>query len=96
MRTTTAPNWRFAFTISDLGRLLCKSPVTLRGWESKGLVDLPRDGSGDRKLTCNDVRRVTGWALADHRISTHRANLVYATMTLIEQVEAENNHKVKR
>jgi hypothetical protein len=96
MRTTTRVNWRFTFTISDLGRLLGKSPVTLRGWEDKGLVDIPRDQSGDRKLTCADIRTIADRAYELGRINRRRANLVHATMTLIEQIEAENNWKAKQ
>lgn len=95
MRTTTRKDWRFTFTISDLGRFLCKSPVTLRGWESNRVIDIPREPSGDRKLTISDVRQITQTAVDHKRISTHRANLIYATMTLLEQIEYENNAKVK-
>ncbi len=96
MRTTTRANWRFTFTISDLGRLLGKSPVTLRGWENRGLVDIPRDQSGDRKLTCADIRTIADRAYELGRINRRRANLVHATMTLIEQIEAENNWRAKQ
>lgn len=96
MRTTTRVNWRFTFTISDLGRLLGKSPVTLRGWEDRGLVDIPRDPSGDRKLACADIRAIADRAYELGRINRRRANLVYATMTLIEQIEAENNWRAKQ
>jgi len=96
MRTTTRVNWRFTFTITDLGRLLGKSPVTLRGWEDKGLVDIPRDPSGDRKLGCEDIRKFADRAFQLGRINHRRANLVYATMTLMEQIESENNWKAKQ
>jgi len=96
MRTTTRVNWRFTFTISDLGRLLGKSPVTLRGWEDRGLVDFPRDPSGDRKLICEDIHEVADRALGLGRINRRRANLVHAAMTLIEQIEAENNWRAKQ
>jgi hypothetical protein len=96
VRTTTRVNWCFTFTISDLGRLLGKSPVTLRGWEDRGLVNIPRDSSGDRKLGCTDIRAVTDKAFDLGRINRHRANLVYATMTLMEQIEVEINRKVKK
>lgn len=96
MRTTTRPNWKFVFGISDLGKLLGKSPVTLRGWEDRGFVDLPRDASGDRKLTCADVRRVAEVARGASRISQHRADLVAATMTLHEQIEIENDRKARK
>jgi hypothetical protein len=95
MRTTTRANWRFSFTISDLGRLLGKSPVTLRGWDDRGLVDIPRDPSGDRKLGCADIRTIADQAFELGRINRRRANLVHATMTLIEQIEAENNWRAK-
>lgn len=96
MRTTTRVNWRFTFTISDLGRLLGKSPVTLRGWEDRGLVSIPRDQSGDRKLTCEDIRKIADRAFELGRINHRRSNLVHATMTLIEQIEVENNWKAKQ
>ena len=96
MRTTTRPNWSFVFGISDLGRLLGKSPVTLRGWEDRGFVDLPRDPSGDRRLHCGDVRRVAEVARAAGRISQRRADLVAASMTLLEQIEIENNRKARK
>ena len=96
MRTTTRVNWRFTFTISDLARLLGKSPVTLRGWDDRGLVNIPRDSSGDRKLACADIRTITDKAFDLGRINHRRANLVYATMTLMEQIESENNWKAKQ
>jgi hypothetical protein len=96
MRTTTRVNWRFSFTISDLGRLIGKSPVTLRGWEDKGLVTFPRDQSGDRKLRCQDVRTIAHRAFELNRISSRRLNLVLATITLLEQIEHENNWRVKK
>ena len=96
MRTTTRVNWRFTFTNSDLGRLIGKSPVTLRGWEDKGLVAIPRDQSGDRKLGSQDVRTVADRAFELGRITRRRANLVHATMTLLEQIETENNWKAKK
>jgi hypothetical protein len=76
--------------------MLDKSPVTLRGWEDKGLVTIPRDQSGDRKLGCQDIRAVADTANGLNRISRRRANLVHATMTLLEQIETENNWKAKK
>jgi hypothetical protein len=96
MRTTTRVNWKFTFTISDLGRMLGKSPVTLRGWDDRGLVDIPRDSSGDRKLACADIHTIADQAYELGRINRRRANLVHATMTLMEQIEAENNWKAKQ
>jgi hypothetical protein len=96
VRTTTRTNWRFSFTISDLGRFLCKSPVTLRGWESRGFIAIPRDSSGDRRLTTDDIRHISEHAYANRRISKHRAELVAATMTMVEMIEHENNRKAKQ
>ena len=96
MQTTTRVNWRFNFTITDLGRLLGKSPVTLRGWEDKGLVTIPRDKSNNRKFECKDMHQITDRAFELKRISHRRANLVHATMTMIEQIEAENNWRAKQ
>ena len=96
MRTTTRVNWRFTFTISDLGRLIGKSPVTLRNWDDRGLVNIPRDSSGNRKLTCTDIREITDKAFDHKRINRRRANLVHATMTLMEQIEFENDKKAKQ
>lgn len=91
MRTTTDPsNWRFHFTVTDLGRYLGKSPVTLRGWERAGLVSIPRDGSGDRRLGTQDIRAIATTAFARKRINQRRLDLVAATMTLIESIEREN------
>jgi hypothetical protein len=81
--------------------MLGKSPVTLRGWEDKGLVDIPREQSvnglppGDRKLECSDVRTIADRACELGRINHHRVNLVHATMTIMEQIEKENNRNWK-
>lgn len=76
--------------------MLGKSPVTLRGWEDRGLVAIPRDQSGDRKLGCKDIREVTAKAREHSRISSGRANLIYAAMTLLEEIEQANDRKVKK
>src|SRR6266705_151141 len=97
MRTTTRANWRFTFGVSDVGRLLGKSPVTLRQWDDKGLINFQRiAGSRDRQVTTDGVRRIAHAARANGRISANRLNLVYATMTLLEEIEGSNNRKVKR
>lgn len=96
MRTTTRTDWKFVFGISDLGKLLGKSPVTLRDWESKGLIDYPRDKSGDRVLTCDGVRQVTQFALSTGRIKDYRAHFIESIMTQMEFLEYLNNEKVKR
>src|ERR1017187_6791818 len=97
MRTTTRTNWRFTFGVSDVGRLLGKSPVTLRQWDDKGLISFQRiPGSQDRQSTTDGVRRICGAARDHGRISASRYHLVCATMTLLEEIEGSNNRKVKR
>lgn len=92
MRTTTDPtNWKFHFTITDLARFLGKSPVTLRHWERQGLVVFPRDNNGDRRLTCYEIRQIARIAKTLGRITEDRLNLVEASITLLEQVERQNN-----
>lgn len=93
MKTTTANEWPYYFTISDLARFLGKSPVTLRGWERRGLVSIPRDSNNDRKLTTQDVRVIANRARALKRITEQRLRLVEATLTLLELIERENNGK---
>lgn len=91
MRTTTdAKNWKFHFTVTDLARFLGKSPVTLRHWERQGLIVFPRDPSGDRKLTVEEIRHVAGLAKTLGRITEERAQLVQAAMTILTIVEKEN------
>lgn len=90
MRTTTDPkNWGFHFTISDLGRFLGKSPVTLRGWERKSFIDIPREGT-DRRLDLQDIRRIATTAREGRRISDARFNRINAAITLLELIEEEN------
>lgn len=92
MRTTTNPEkWVFSFTVTDLARFLGKSPVTLRHWERQGLVIFPRDTNGDRRLTATDVRHMAFRAWKLGRISERRFNLVNASVTLLENIESENN-----
>lgn len=92
MKTTTdAKNWRFHFTVTDLARFLGKSPVTVRGWEQRGLIKLPRDDKGDRKLSADDVRDVAQTMRTVGRITEQRLRLVDATITMIQLIERENN-----
>lgn len=87
---TDAKNWRFSFTVTELARLLGKSPVTLRHWERQGLLVFPRDSSGDRKLSLDEVRQVAIIARRLGRINDHRLNLINAAMTMLEIIEKEN------
>lgn len=91
MKTTTdASNWLFEFTITDVARFLGKAPVTLRGWESRGLLDFPRGKDGDRRFTTDDVRQAAYDAKRLGRINRTRLHLVLAVMTMIEMIEREN------
>ncbi len=91
MKTTTdAKNWRFYFTVTDLARFLGKSPVTIRGWEQKKLLTIPRDSGGDRKLTTTDVRKAAKRARDLGRITAWRLHLVEAVITLLDIIEREN------
>jgi predicted site-specific integrase-resolvase len=81
-------NGQFYFTITDVARLLGKSPVTLRTWERKGLVSWPRDSAGgDRKFTTAQVRAAVDTAYRLGRITKRRGHLVNAAMTLLEEIE---------
>jgi DNA-binding transcriptional MerR regulator len=92
MKTTTDPkNWKFHFTVTDLARFLGKSPVTLRHWERQGLVVFPRDNNGDRRLTCDEIRQMARIAKTLGRINERRLNLVEASVTLLEQIERQND-----
>jgi DNA-binding transcriptional MerR regulator len=81
---------RFAFTITDLALLLGKSSVTLRGWERQGLITFPRDPSGDRKFTLDDLRIAAVAARDLGRITEYRLDLVRAALTLLSFIEKEN------
>lgn len=92
MKTTTDPEkWGFIFTITDLGKFLGKSPVTLRGWEKQGLVSIPKEPSGDRKLYIKDVKDIVEVAYERKRISKERRELVLASLTILQVVEGMNN-----
>lgn len=96
MKTTTDPsNWRFYFTVTDLARFLGKSPVTIRGWERKGLVTIPRDSGGDRKLDADDVYAIAKIALANKRIDEARWQMIVAVMFAIKIIEADNERLSK-
>jgi DNA-binding transcriptional MerR regulator len=93
MKTTTANDWPYYFTISDLARFLGKSPVTLRGWERKGLVSIPRGTNNDRRLTTRDIRVLARRARELKRITEYRLQLVETSVTLLEIIERENRKK---
>lgn len=80
----------FSFTVTDLARFLGKSAVTIRSWDKKGLIYIPRDSGGDRRLNAEDVRETAKTARHLGRINEHRLHLVEAAVTIIEQIEKEN------
>ncbi len=80
----------FSFTITDLGRLLGKSPVTLRKWEAQGWVDYPRAESGVRTFTPDDVVAIASRAYGNGRIKHARAVLIIAAMNALGDIEKEN------
>jgi len=82
---------KFSFTITDVARFIGKSPVTLRGWENKGLITFPRGSGGDRKFSLSEVRDVALSARGMKRISKDRLKLVEAAVTILELIEKENN-----
>lgn len=91
MRTTSDPkNWHFSFGITDLALLLGKSPVTLRSWERKGFVTMPRDSRGDRRFDSKGIREIAIAARNDKRINQSRFDLVQAAMTILDTIEREN------
>lgn len=81
----------FHFTVTDLGRFLGKSPVTLRKWEAQGFVSYPRDDGGDRKLGLQDVAAVAATARGARRISACRLAVVLSALDALEAVEKENS-----
>jgi DNA-binding transcriptional MerR regulator len=82
----------FHFTITDVARLLGKSPVTLRGWEHKGLIKFPRLGT-DRQFTCNEVIKAAEDAHKLKRITRNRLNLVKGAMAMLLFVEELNGRR---
>ena len=79
--------WRLGFSISDLGKLLGRSPSTLRKWEQSGLVSFPRDPSGDRRLFAEDVERIVEVACQKRRISKRRSMVINEIMSGITKLE---------
>jgi DNA-binding transcriptional MerR regulator len=80
----------FHFTVTDLARFLGKSAVTIRGWERQGLISLPRDPGGDRKLSAEDVRVAAQRARELGRINEQRLQMVEAICTMIGLLERSN------
>lgn len=81
---------KFYFTVTDLARMLGKSPVTIRSWERKGLISLPRDSGGDRKMSIEDIKEVAFIAKELGRIPQSRLELIVSALTLLTYIEKEN------
>jgi hypothetical protein len=82
----------FYFTITDAARFLGKSPVTLRQWERKKLVTIPRESEGgDRRLSSLEVRELAYTAYNLRRISKSRLHLVIMATETLELIERTNN-----
>lgn len=86
-------NDKFHFTITDAARFLGKSPVTLRQWERKGLVQFPRYNglASDRRFSACEIRKLAYQAHELKRIGRARLHLVIAAIELIEQIERTND-----
>lgn len=78
----------FHFSISDLGIFLGKSPVTIRAWERKGLMTLPRVGA-NRSLRTTDVRAVARTAHVAGRITMERHEVINEALAVLEDLEQE-------
>lgn len=80
---------KFSFTISDLARILGKSPVTLRGWERHGLISFPRNGRGDRRFDLASLRGVLDTSVVRERVAEDRIYLAEAAITILGLIENE-------
>lgn len=78
---------KFSFTISDLGRILGKSPVTLRSWERQGLISYPRNGRGDRRFDLDGLRRTLREPIVIERVDEARIRMAEAAITILELIE---------
>lgn len=84
----------FTFTITDLARLLGKSPVTLRGWERQKLLRFPREkDEGDRKFTCDEIVIASRKARQLGRINDTRLQLIEGAMGTFKFIETANRCK---
>ena len=82
----------WSFTIGDAGRLIGKAPVTIRLWENKGLVAIPRKG-GDRRFTCQEMREFAQWAYDNSKISQARLDAVCMVLDCLFDIERMNIEK---
>lgn len=78
----------FRFTISNLGTFLGKSPVTIRNWERKGMITLPRVGNS-RSLNLDELKNVATVAYDSGRISSDRLMHINETIVLLQGLEKE-------
>lgn len=78
---------KFTFTVNDLALFLGKSPATIRKWDVDGVVVLPRDKNGDRKLTTEQLREVAQEATKIKRVHKSRLQLIESAITMLELLE---------
>jgi DNA-binding transcriptional MerR regulator len=78
---------QFTFTVSDAAILFGKSPVTLRQWEKKGIVDFPRLTNGARRMSSNDIRQIALVVQHKNYITRQRLQLINAILTMMELAE---------
>lgn len=79
---------KFNLSISEAAVFMGKSPVTLRSWESQGLVKFSRHGN-DRRFTIEDMRNLSQVAMKNRRITKERLKIIEATLTMMEIIENE-------
>jgi hypothetical protein len=83
----------WSFTIGDAGRLIGKAPVTIRLWESKGLVTIPRKG-GDRRFTLDEMQSFAEWTYHNSKISLARLDAVTVVLNNLREIERMNIDKL--
>lgn len=80
---------QFSFTVTDLGIILGKAPVTIRAWERKGELSIPRDPAGNRKLSIKDVVMIADAAHHNKRIKSPRLYQIKQAMLALEALQKE-------
>ena len=83
----------WSFTIGDAGRLIGKAPVTIRLWEGKGQVVIPRKG-GDRRFTLDEMQTFAEWAYQNSKISLARLDAVTVALNNLADIERMNIDKL--
>lgn len=89
MKGVPNPVSGFTFTITDLGIFLGKSPVTIRSWERKGEISIPRDEAGNRKLSARDVLMIADAAHHNKRIKKPRVLLIKQAIEALDALQKD-------